>query len=224
MKKVQKLEVFMVSSIHFLFYGMVATALLTSHLAEGREEKILINGLDTKKLHDLEVDLKEHPESGKAIFFSNTRWKGGMKSITTFSEYEIDGKFIGKERKFTLSGDGLKEMGGEDTSPGAIEELMYAVGTCIVTSANANAALMGVKLSKIEVELESSIDMHGLMGLDSKVPSGVLDFKTTIKIAGDASEEILRKIAIRGYLLSPVSDTVRNGVLLTEPLKIVVEK
>lgn len=211
----------MAYSIHLLFFIVL---LLGSQIGEGTETTEMINGLDTKKLRKLKEELESDPESGKTIFFSKTKWEGGMKSVTNFSEYEIDGKFIGKERKFSLSGDGIKELGGEDTSPGAIEEMMYAVGTCIVASANANATLMGVKLSKIEVALESLIDLHALMGLNPKIPSGILDFKTTIKIAGNADDETLRKIAIKGYLLSPVSDTVRNGVTIAEPLKIVIEK
>ena len=43
---------------------------------------------------------------------------------------------------------------------------MYAMNTCVIAAANANAALMGVKLTQLEVALESDIDLHGLFALD----------------------------------------------------------
>lgn len=96
-------------------------------------------------------NLKKDPKAGKATFYSDTQWTGGMKSLTNFSAYKIDGNMKkSKERKFTLYGDEMLELGGTDTVPGAIEEMMYAVGTCIVAAANANAAVMGVKLTRRE--------------------------------------------------------------------------
>jgi len=188
------------------------------------EEQGLVNGLDAQKLNELADQLKKDPQAGRATFFSETKWSGGMKSVSTFSKYEIDGQVKKHARTLILNGDEMAELSGTDTVPGAVEEMMYAVGTCIVAAANANAAVSGVKLTKLEVSLESDIDMHGLMGLDPKVRPGLLDFRTKITIAGDADEETLKKIALSGYNLSPVSDTVRNGVTHVEPPQIVVEK
>lgn len=185
----------------------------------------IVNGLNKKTLENLAENLKKDPKAGKATFYSDTQWTGGMKSLTNFSGYKIDGNMKkSKERKFTLYGDEMLELGGTDTVPGAIEEMMYAVGTCIVAAANANAAVMGVKLTKIDVALESDIDMHGLMNLDPKVRPGVLDFRTVITIGGDADEKTLKDIAMSGYKFSPVSDTVRNGVELAQLPKIIIQK
>lgn len=185
----------------------------------------MINGLNRNTLSTLAERLKADPLSGRATFYSDTSWKGGMKSSTTISKYKIDGVVKGNNtRKFTFQGDEMTELSGTDSMPGAIEEMMYAVGTCIVAAANANAVMMGVKLNKIDVSLESDIDIHGLMGLDPNVRPGVLDFRTTITIDGDADEATLKKIAMKGYEFSPVSDTVRNGTTKAEPPKIIVGK
>jgi len=101
---------------------------------------------------------------------------------------------------------------------------MYAVGTCIIAAGNANAALMGVKLTRFELALESDVDLHGLFALDEKVRPGILEFRSKITIAGDADEETLRKIALLGYKYSPVSDTVRKGVSMAVEPEVVVVK
>jgi uncharacterized OsmC-like protein len=185
----------------------------------------MINGLNPQTLNTLADRLKKDPKAGQATFYSDTKWTTGMKSITSFTKYKIDGEVKGANtRKFVLQGDEMSEISGTDTMPGAIEEMMYAVGTCIVAAANANAAVMGVKLSKIDVALESDIDMHGLMGVSSDVRPGVLDFRTIITIGGDADEATLKKIAMKGYSFSPVSDTVRHGTTKAPPPVIIIEK
>ena len=89
---------------------------------------------------------------------------------------------------------------------------MYAMSTCVIAAANANAALMGVNLTQLEVALESDLDLHGLFALDPEVRPGIQELRAKITIAGDADEETLEKIAMLGYNFSPVSNSVREGV------------
>jgi uncharacterized OsmC-like protein len=205
------------------FLGMAFTT--ATHLNGKTDDSSTINGVNRNTLKSLSDSLKKDSKAGKATFYSDTKWLDGMRSSTTFSRYTIDGKSKGGNiRSFVLQGDEMSELGGTDSVPGAVEEMMYAVGTCIVAAANANAVMQGVKLTKIEVSLESDIDIHGLMGLDPKVRPGVLDFRTSITIAGDSDEATLKKIAMSGYKFSPVSDTVQHGVTKAEPPKIIVIK
>lgn len=195
-----------------------------SNIVQGAVEDKSVNGVQVKELRDLSTALKNNPKEGMATFFSSTKWQDGMKSATAIQGYMVDGQMKKQnERSFKLFGDEATEIGGTDSAPGAIEEMMYALGTCIVAAANANAALSGVTLTKLEVDLQSDIDMHGLLALDPKVRPGLLQLRTKITIAGNADEAALRKIATFGYNFSPVSDTVRNGVTNAAPPDIVVE-
>ena len=183
----------------------------------------IVNGLNTKKLSALIEELKKEPKAGQVTFFSDTIWKEGAKSMTSIGSYIVDGVVKGKTRKFTHMGDEIPELGGAGSAPGAVEELMSAIGTSIAASANANAALRNVKLTKIEVSIKSEINMRGLLGLDDKVRPGILNMETTIKIAGDAQPEVLREIALKGYTMSPVSDSVHFGASHFSPPTILVE-
>ena len=179
----------------------------------GETTSVIVNGLNTKALGGLVGMLKGDPNTGRVTFYSNSKWQDGMRSFTTFTGYKIDGDMLHeKTRHFVLLGDEGVELSGTDAAAGAIEELMYAMGTCILAAGNANAALMGVKLTQFELALESDLDLHGLFALDPKVRPGILELRAKITIAGDADEETLRKIAKLGYDSSPVSDSVRNGV------------
>jgi len=173
----------------------------------------IVNGLNTTALSGLIDNLKNDKDAGRVTFYSNSEWQDGMRSFTTFTGYKIDGKmYHEKQRKFVMLGDEGLELSGTDAAAGAVEELMYAVGTCIIAAGNANAALMGVKLTKFQLEMESDIDLHGMFALDENVRPGILELRMKITIAGDADDATLRKIANLGYTYSPVSNSVRKGV------------
>jgi len=210
--------VYIVLCITFLFFGSIST--VHSENAESKPDKI-VNGMDTAKLNGLIGHLKENPDKGRVTFYSKARWQDGMRSFTGFKGYRVDGEMVHeKTREFVFLGDEATEIGGTDTAPGAVEELMYALSTCVIAAANANAAVMGVKLTQLDVNISSDIDLHGVFALDPEVRPGITNLTMDITIAGDAEEDVLKKIAMLGYQYSPVSDTTRNGIKFTPSITV----
>jgi uncharacterized OsmC-like protein len=185
------------------------------------DEKVWVNGINTKKLGGLINTLKDKPEGGRVTFFSKSRWQNGMRAFTSFTGYRVDGQMLHQnERQFVLLGDEATELSGTDAAPGAVEELMYALGTCIIAAGNANAALKGIELTRFEVELESDLDLHGLFALDPKVRPGILELRAKITVAGNADDKALKEIANLGYQFSPVSDSVQKGVKVIPAIQV----
>jgi uncharacterized OsmC-like protein len=205
-------------AVAVIFFGLLSTSY--PGLAQAQTDT-MVNGLNTATLSGLIETLKKNPDKGRVTFYSKSRWQDGMRSFSGFSGYSIDGKMVHeKTRQFVLLGDEGLELSGTDTAPGAVEELMYALATCVIAAANANAALMGVKLTRLDVDIESDLDLHGLFALDPNVRPGVTNMRMEITIAGDSDEETLKKIAMLGYQYSPVSDTTRNGVKFSPVVKV----
>ncbi|MBT5712726.1 hypothetical protein HOI71_16880, partial [Candidatus Poribacteria bacterium] len=126
--------------------------------ADEHTDATVVNGLDVTVLGGLVNALEAFPGGGYVTFFSDTAWQDGMRSFTSFTGYRIHGQIHHQnERKFVLLGDAGVEFSGTDAAPGAVEELMYAMGTCITAMANVNAAFMGVRLTQFEVALECDI-------------------------------------------------------------------
>ena len=201
-----------------VFFGWFSTSYSGSAQAQ---TGAMVNGLNTATLNGLIETLKKNPDKGRVTFYSKSRWQDGMRSFSGFSGYSIDGKMVHENtRQFVLLGDESAELSGTDTAPGAVEELMYALATCVIAAANANAALMGVNLTRLDVDIESDLDLHGLFALDPNVRPGMTNMRMEITIAGDSDEETLKKIAMLGYQYSPVSDTTRNGVKFSPVVKV----
>ncbi len=202
----------LLSTSVLIIFVLLAPRPANAQAAES-DDPVVVNGLNTTALNGLIGVLKEHEDGGRVTFFSRSRWQDGMRAFTTFTGYEIDGTMHHQNtREFVLLGDEGVELSGTDTAPGAVEELMYALGTCIIAAGNANAALRGIELTRFEVDLESDLDLHGLFALDPDVRPGIGELRANITIAGDAGEEALREIANLGFQYSPVSESIRNGV------------
>lgn len=171
-----------------------------------------VNGLNTTA-RGLVATLKDHPKNGRVTFASHSGWQDGARVLTRLAGYQIDGQPAHEnERRFVLLSDEPTELSGTDAAPGPAEQLMHAMASCIAATINANAALMGVKLDRLNIALEGDIDLHGIFGLDERVRPGFGELRTKIRIAGDADPDTLEDIAARGFRFSPVRDSVQNGV------------
>jgi len=75
------------------------------------------------------------------------------------------------------------------------------------------AAQVGIRLTDLEVVVDSESDDRGLLGIDDSVPAGPLSMRTRIRIAAQgASEDSLREIIAWAEKHSPVADAIRRAV------------
>lgn len=96
--------------------------------------------------------VKANPEAGKTVWKASTKWHGGFRS-----EARI--------RDFIIGMDEPKALGGSDTGPNMVEVVLGAYGCCLTTGYAANAALQGIKLEDIQIDLEGDLDLNGFFGL-----------------------------------------------------------
>lgn len=173
----------------------------------------IANGLDTAVLSSLAESLRGDPAAGRVTFRSRSRWQDGARVFTRVSGFRVDGApHPDGEREFVRLSDEPRELGATDTAPAPAEALMHAVASCLIATTNAYAALGGVRLTRLEVELEGEVDLHGIFGLGEEVRPGLEGLRATLRVAGDGDPAALRDVAQRGVRFSPIRDSVERGV------------
>jgi hypothetical protein len=85
-------------------------------------------------------------------------------------------------------------------------QLMHAMASCILATTKAYGG------SRLEVELEGAVDLHGISGLDPAVRPGLRQLEATVTVAGDADRGNPSRAATRGLRFSPIQDSVERGV------------
>jgi hypothetical protein len=71
-----------------------------------------------------------------------------------------------------------------------------------------HAAVRGIKLEKMESELEGDLDLRGFMAISDEVRPGYREIRVNFKVETDPENVATLKELIR---LSPVYDVVSNG-------------
>lgn len=104
---------------------------------------------------------------------------------------------------------------GDDTAPNPSEAVLAALGSCIAVGIHANCVFNGIKLSKLELDLEGDINISAVWGVGSTEGDKVVGFseiRVMVRVEGDASAERLQAIVANADKWSPVANTMRNPV------------
>jgi uncharacterized OsmC-like protein len=174
------------------------------------------NGVDTATLFATLDAIKAQPEIAQFRFRAHNRWIDGAHNRSTIKDfYAACGEDTTRAEAFTLDAGEPAILIGTDTGPNPAEYLLHALAACVTTSLVFSAAARGVRLTSVESTLEGDMDVQGAMGLSDEFRNGFERIRMTIRIAGDAPAETLRKVVQRGTDRSVVFDSITNGVPVT---------
>lgn len=118
-----------------------------------------------------------------------------------------------KVRDFSpMSVDEPADLGGSNAAMNPVELVLGALGTCQEIMYAAYASVMGIKLSKVKVDVKGYLDLKGLFAMDETVPPGFrkICYETAIESPADA--ETLKKLVAMVESHCPVYDTLTRAV------------
>lgn len=147
----------------------------------------------------------------------------GKKTVSTYVRL-IEGttcEVVHKEWTFKI--DIGETEGGNNAGPGPGLLQRGALGGCLTIGYVQQAAVMGVPIEHIEVEIEADKDLRGRFGINSS-PPGSMHVRYNIKIESPASEKEIHKVIEEADRLSPVLDDLKRAVPVSRNLNIASTK
>jgi uncharacterized OsmC-like protein len=175
-----------------------------------------LNDVNVPKIKELDQAARQNPALAKGMFKVSSTWHRGTKAVIEVGRMNAGGQsFFPPTRKFVMVTDDPDLLGGVDSAPTPAETLVAALAGCVTSGIAANAALFGVPLDRIDIELEADIDFRGVLGHDKSVRSGISDIRYTVTIQSPAPEDKVRKCKETIDRKSPVRDTIANPVNIT---------
>ncbi len=133
--------------------------------------------------------------------------------LPTGTKCEIDAG----DWKFTC--DVAESSGGTNEGPDPGPFGRGALGACLAIGYRTQAAIEGIDLGKIEVEVEADLDAAGYYGVADVAP-GYLAVRCNVAVESQASEEEIRKVLDAAEKHSPWLDNFKRGVAVERNLKI----
>ena len=174
---------------------------------------IQVNGINVEALQQTIRSVKEDAAQAATKWKVTSRWIDGTRTDHFVNSVEIGGRPI--NRQFQIQVDEPRELCGTDQFANPQEYLLAATNACMMVGYSAVAALMGVTLTKLELEIGGDIDLRGFLGVDPDVAPGYERLHYVVRLAGDGTPEQLRQLHETVQRTSPNYHNISQPIELT---------
>jgi uncharacterized OsmC-like protein len=173
------------------------------------------NGVNVGALLAAREALKAAPQAAKFTWRASCKWKNGTHSVSTVEGFHGLGQENKHKTEFTFEADHPEVFASEDLGATPVELVLCGLASCLTAGVAAVAQNRGVQLRSVEAKLEGSMDIQGILGIDSDVRNGYDDIKVTFHIDADAPKADLEAIVAQSQKRSAVYDIVTNPTNVT---------
>jgi uncharacterized OsmC-like protein len=165
-----------------------------------------LNDVNLEAIGALIEKIRREPEAAKTQWKADVRWTGALRSEA-------------RSRDLRPSpSDEPAGLGGSNTAPNPVEQLLAALGNCLAVGYAANATVAGIQIRSLRIELEGAIDLRAFLGLGGE-NAGYESIRATVDLESDASPEQLKQLHEKVVGSSPVGHTLSRGVPLRIELR-----
>jgi uncharacterized OsmC-like protein len=173
------------------------------------------NGVNVDALLAAREALKQAPQAAKFTWRASCKWQNGTHSRTTVQGFHGLGEEQKHKTQFSFDADHPEIFASEDLGATPIELVLVGLASCLTAGVAAVAQNRGVQLRSVEAKLEGSMDIQGILGIDSDVRNGYDDIKVTFNIDADASKKEIEAIVAQSQKRSAVYDCITNPTNVT---------
>lgn len=143
-----------------------------------------------------------NPDGAKLVFSAKTKLENGVRCSA-------------KVRNFMpIATDEPPELGGKDSAMNPVELVLCALGTCQEVMYSAYAAVMGIELESVEVDVRGYLDARGLFGMADVFP-GYDKIRYETRITSSADPQSIKNLIDAVESHCPVMDTIVRPVAVT---------
>ena len=173
------------------------------------------NGVNVDALLAAREALKNAPEAAKFKWRASCKWKNGTHSQTKIQSFHGLGTEQNHKTEFSFEADHPEIFASDDLGATPVEFVLVGLASCLTAGVAAVAQNRGVQLRSVEAKLEGSMDLQGILGIDSDVRNGYDDIKVTFHIDADAPKKEIEAIVAQSQKRSAVYDLVANPTNVT---------
>ncbi|HEU4619883.1 MAG TPA: OsmC family protein [Gammaproteobacteria bacterium] len=173
------------------------------------------NGVNVDALLAAREALKQAPEAAKFKWRASCKWQNGTHSRTSVEGFHGLGEEQKHRTEFTFEADHPEVFASEDLGATPVEFVLVGLASCLTAGVAAVAQNRGIQLRSVEAQLEGSMDIQGILGVDSDVRNGYDDIKVNFKIDADAPQKDIEALVAQSQKRSAVYDIVTNPTDVT---------
>lgn len=163
------------------------------------EASTRLNDVDLEAVGALVGAVQANPAAAETTWAAHVTWNGGFQSEARVRGFE------------PVASDEPPALGGADTAPNPVEQLLGALGNCLAVGYAANASVAGIPITSLSIDLKGDLNLKTFLGLESG-HAGFDSITAKVNLEADASREDIEALHAKVVGSSPVGHTLGAAV------------
>jgi uncharacterized OsmC-like protein len=144
----------------------------------------------------------------------------GQASEVIHIEVGADGCCVARDGDISLTIDMSKPFGGSGTTPSPGFFVRASLGACLAQGYHIWAAVHGVPINRLSVEVHYDSDMRGNLGIDRNIPPSYTAVRYVVHIDSPAAREKVEELIDAADEMDSIRDVFARAIPLERVLKI----
>lgn len=161
-----------------------------------------LNQVDFDTVAGLAGAITEDPSKAATAWRAEVTWKGGFRTETRIRDF-------GPSPCDEPAG-----LGGSDTAPNPVEQLLGAFGSCLAIGVAANATARNIEIEKLAITVDGDLDLTTFLGL-AEGHAGFEGIRASISLETAADPTEVEDLIRHVVSTSPVGHTLAREIPLT---------
>lgn len=158
-----------------------------------------LNDVDIESVASLAKKIQNEPDVAETKWTAEVAWKGGFRSEAKVRDF-------GSTRS-----DEPNQLGGTNTGPNPVEQVLGALGNCLAVGYAASATAMGITINSLTIRVEGDLDLHTFLGLKDG-NAGFSQISAKVELDSDGSPDDIQTLHVKVTGTSPVGHTLNRAV------------
>ena len=178
-------------------------------------EKQVKNGVNVEALLGAREALSKAPEAARFNWKATSKWVGGTHTRTSMKSFFGLGGDQSHKSEFSFDTDHPEIFASEDKGATPVEMVLTGLAGCLTAGVAAVAQMRKIQLRSVKATLEGSMDIQGILGIDSDVRNGFDGVTVNFEIDADATQAEIEALVAQSQKRSAVYDILTNPTHVT---------
>jgi uncharacterized OsmC-like protein len=168
------------------------------------------NGVNVEALLGAREALTSAPEAAQFEWRATCEWQNGTHSNTTVESFFGLGDEQSHNKRYSFDTDHPELFASEDIGATPVEFILVGLAGCLTAGVAAVAQNREIQLRRVSATIEGTMDVRGILGVDSDVRNGFGSIKVTYDIDADATPADIKALVAQSQKRSAVYDIITN--------------
>jgi uncharacterized OsmC-like protein len=168
------------------------------------------NGVNVEALLGARDALTSAPEAAQFEWRATCEWQNGTHSSSTVESYFGLGEEQSHNKRYSFDTDHPELFASEDIGATPVEYILVGLAGCLTAGVAAVAQNREIQLRRVSATISGTMDVRGILGIDSDVRNGFDSITVTYDIDADATPADIKALVAQSQKRSAVYDIITN--------------